>query len=234
MARERSGRLQQRRKKPQGESLYRFDWPVDQEGYDIVPVSDGTGKTLVERATYGVIRARGGPLRFYRPMEDEPGLWREFAETCTSPQAALNFTIKFGELLQPDSPADKSPSASLRAAELLRQLVELIDSFLGAPDDKVRSKRLPEAIEFFNSKSRAETVGWIDSNGELRPYPANLRSALWIQAGEALTRKQTFAHCQNPQCSTWFRVGTGASTIRRKFCSDRCRVAVDRAKAKQR
>jgi hypothetical protein len=229
MARERKSRLKERRKKPQGESLYRFDWPVDQHGYDIVTLV-GTGESLLEQATNDVIRARGGAPRFYRPMEDEPGLWREFAETCTSPESALVFTTRFGDLFKPDMAfatrdlvqPDSAVENVLRGAKLIRHIVELMDS-----------KRLPEAIEFFKKNVRANAHVWIDSKGELRPIPTNLLSALLIQAGEALTRGHTFGRCQNPRCSTWFRVGTGASTIRRKFCSDRCRVAVDRAKAKR-
>ncbi len=218
MARERKSRLTERRKKPQGESLYRFDWPVDQNGYEIVTLG-GTSDSLLQAATNDVIRARGGAPRFYRPMEDEPGLWREFAETCTSTESALAFTARFGDLVRPDTPVENV----LRGAKLIRHIVELIDS-----------KRLPEGIEFFKKNVHANAHVWIDSKGELRPYPANLLSALLIQTGEALTRGHSFGRCENPQCSTWFRVGTGASTIRRKFCSDRCRVAVARAaKAKR-
>jgi hypothetical protein len=217
MATQRKGRLKQRRKKPKGESLYRFEWPVDQDGYDIVRLGGG-GESLLGQTTNDVIRSRGGAPRFYRPMEDEPGLWREFAETCTSAEAALEFTRKFGDVIHPDTAIENV----LRGAELIKQLATLIDS-----------KRRPEAIELFRKNARARAEIWIDDSGELRPFPSHLLSALLIQTGEALTHDHSFRRCQNPRCSTWIRVGTGASTIRRKFCSDRCRVAVDRAKAKQ-
>lgn len=206
------GRVGERRKKPYGESFYSFEWLVDRDGYDIVA-----------HESNDVIRARGGARRVYRPMEDEPGLWREFAETCTSAESALAFTTKFGDLTkfdtldtsEPDTPVEKA----LLGAKLIRHIAGLIES-----------KRLPEAIEFFKSETNAKAQIWIDGNGELRPYPVDLLSALLIQTGEALTHNRSFVCCQNPRCSTWFRVGTGASTIRRKFCSDRCRVAVDRAR----
>jgi hypothetical protein len=45
-----------------------------------------------------------------------------------------------------------------------------------------------------------------------------------LQAAQAITGNLHFRRCAN--CSTWFRYGSGTShTVRRQFCSDRCRVA---------
>src|SRR5437762_13748790 len=78
---------------------YDFEWPVDQHGYEIEHVPAAVGSTLLSlpAAARDVIRRRSGPLRFYRPME-QPGLWRRFAETCSSLDGVRDFVSEFGLL----------------------------------------------------------------------------------------------------------------------------------------
>jgi hypothetical protein len=194
-----------------------FEWPVDSDGYVIVQ-RGGTGEDLLSSFRYEVIRGRGGAQRLYQPMECEPGLWREFAETCRGAEEALKFSNKFGLLLDQEA---CHVDLMLNWSAHVRNIASLMDSH-----------RRDAAIEQFNNLPHARASVCIE-NGELRPRPSNLLSALLIQTGEALTGGHTFRACQNPKCQRWIKVGTGASTIRRKFCSDRCRVAVDRAKAKR-
>ena len=77
------------------ESPFRFAWPVDQDGYSIDSVeSDRLGQPSE------VIRPRGGPYRFYRPLDDD-GLWLRFGENCKSREDVLSFVTQFGPLTRP-------------------------------------------------------------------------------------------------------------------------------------
>ena len=55
--------------------VFRFDWPVDQFGYEVIQ-----GETRPWDRDCGHNPSRGGPLHYYRPMDDHAGLWRQFAE----------------------------------------------------------------------------------------------------------------------------------------------------------
>src|SRR6516162_5570149 len=85
-------------------SPFHFEWPVDQHGYTTERRSgrdaDGYGPGEFE-----YINARGGPLRYYRPLDDG-GLWLRFAETCRAREGILPFVDKFGALRQQDDNID--------------------------------------------------------------------------------------------------------------------------------
>jgi len=104
----------------------------------------------------------------------------------------------------------------LNWAAVIREIVRLLDT-----------ERREDALMLFNERSHAETSMWI-WRGELRPFPKTLLSAMHIQTGEALTKNHIFKRCENHSCSTWFKVGTGAHTKRKLYCTDRCRVAANR------
>jgi hypothetical protein len=216
--------------------LYDFEWPVDSHGYVIVPRSSITliSNTQPHRPPYPAsaedlerhgqraywhreICARGGAIRLYRPMTEEPGLWREFAETCIAEEAVLKFITKYGLLSNDICLVDDV----IRGAKIIREVMDLFDT-----------GRHADAIGAFNAHAQASARVQI-SNKELRPYPEELYGALLIQMGQAITGDHKFKRCQNPECTSWIRIGVGASTKRRKFCSDRCRVAVSRLKAEQ-
>jgi hypothetical protein len=76
-----------------------FVWPVDQEGYEIWRnPHDDESALFFGRPETIFIRPRGGPLRYYRPLEVE-GLWLRFAASCISVEGALSFANEFGLLL---------------------------------------------------------------------------------------------------------------------------------------
>jgi hypothetical protein len=215
-----------------GETLFRFAWWIDQDGYDLetepampalatsAPPWASMPPPLLDMAASkprDLIRGRGGPPRYYRPMEAQPGLWREFAETVTSPDGALAFVTRFGLLWEEDHNSRRGESVEdiCSAAKFVANIVSLLEA-----------GRRDAAIEEINQYPALCEVCIFEN--ELRPFPKTLMSALLIQTGEALTRNLTFHQCANPSCSTWFKVGTGASTKRRLYCSDACRVAGNR------
>ena len=198
--------------------LYEFDWPVDQHGYDAehAPSSGGVGRTILSgRLADDRVRRRGGPFRYYRPME-RPGLWRRFAETCESPTGVLAFVNEFGLLA--DDKDSESTEAILDTARLLRLIAIGID----------RHDRSGAAI-IFNAHAKPRVSAEIvpgPKAPEFRLIPLSLRAALLLQAGEAINGDRQLKRCRN--CPEWFQIGAGAHTARRDFCTDRCRVAWSR------
>jgi len=103
--------------------VFRFEWPVDQSGYDIKE-RRGDGATLAGQFKYDEILPRGGPPKFYRPMDDHAGLWREFADTCVTTEGALAFSHEFGLLAGPRFPLNEV----FDLAEHLRNLMNAMDA----------------------------------------------------------------------------------------------------------
>lgn len=64
--------------------------------------------------------------------------------------------------------------------------------------------------------------------------PLELRDALVYQAHRSVLDKRQFRHCRNASCHNWFAIDRrtvhGAHTVRREFCSARCKVAEARRK----
>ena len=203
--------------------LYEFQWPVDQDGYFLDHVDDDRpkgGGVLTAGLTGDFIRRRGGPLRYYRPMEAHPGLWRRFAETCISVEGVLSFVNDFG-LLAASGKAEghdyERPERILETATLIRHIAAELDS------GERRS-----AVALFSLHAKPQLTAGIrrDERKEIYEFkliPRTLRGALLLQAGEAITGNRRFRRCKN--CSEWFVLGPGGHTARRQFCRDRCRVA---------
>jgi hypothetical protein len=208
------------------ENPFRFVWAVDQDGYEVerATLKEAQGLGGVVEREYDFIRSRGGPLRFYRPLEDD-GLWLRFAHICGSPEGVLSFVKEFGLLT--GSPPERVDSF-LETAALIRRIAERLAA----------GERLTATKLFADSglPTVKEAIIWSSDRPEileLRLVPLTLRDALLHQTGEAITRNRHFRRCRNEGCPNWFRLGPRADagqgrrtyTARREFCSDRCRVA---------
>jgi hypothetical protein len=198
------------------ETPFRFAWQVDQDGYSIESVeSDGLGRP------YEVIRPKGGPYRFYRPLDDD-GLWLRFGEHCRSREDVLSFATEFGPLIQPPQRIDEI----LETATLIRQIADrLVKGDRGAAALLFDQHGIPSFKAAIIRDDTRVTFEFV-------LIPLTLRDALLLQAGEAINRQRRFRRCRNERCSNWFRLGPGAKTERRQFCSDRCRVASARRSKK--
>jgi hypothetical protein len=210
---------------------FRFVWPVDQDGYTIEHVRCNQLVGIGNDREYDQIRPRGGPLRFYHPLEED-GLWLRFAETCNSAEGVLSFVGEFG---------------------LLTGLPERLDSLVGTAtlihwiNEHLKSDNRMSALQVFLGSGLPrlkEAILWHEQRPEafeFRLIPLTLRDALLHQAGEAITGKRRFRRCRNESCPNWFRLGPRANTgegrrtytARREFCSDRCRVAWARRHKKE-
>ena len=197
--------------------LHNFDWPVDRDGYAI---------ELTQGKQY--VRACGGPSRNYRPLEDAPGLWREFVDTCNSVEGVLTFVNAYG-LLDPSSSDELG-----RQNELVEQILSTAISVRNICAAMDCGETL-HAVELFGRwQPRLRAGIRHNEKGRLEFYhrPETLRGAILLQTGEAITGSHRFRRCECPGCSRWFRLGPGAHSSRRRFCTDRCRVAADRFKKK--
>src|SRR5205814_3277557 len=119
---------------PIDDSRYDFEWPVDQHGYEIehVPARETGLGTILSGGddAHDVIRARGGPPRYYRPME-HPGLWRRFAETDGPPDRLLGFVSEFGllgEAFGSEPPKREPIERIFNTAHLLRFIAYGLDT----------------------------------------------------------------------------------------------------------
>jgi hypothetical protein len=207
-----------------------FVWPVDQEGYEIWVSRHPEASDILGRDETRYFRGRGGPLRYYRPLEVED-LWLRFAESCNSVDGALSFASDFGLLFTDER---ELPGGS-----------DKVDDFLG------NSKILRHIVDRFETGDLISAAGVLTAYGgamvnevirydqkravfEVVLIPVTLLSALLHQAAEAISGNRRFCRCRNQGCSKWFRVGPRAHTARREFCSDRCRVASARRQKAER
>jgi hypothetical protein len=218
-----------------------FQWPVDRDGYALVRVGGDksgypmdhpfwTANTLLSSASagYDAIRRVGGPLQYYFPLEDAPGLWRQFAEKCTGLDGVLSFVSEFGLLTNTASVDGRelgdTPDAILGTAERIRYIAALLDAGnrRAAADTLIEyPPRVIELLRWNDRAARPETI----------LVPVDLRHALLHQAAETIAHNYQWRPCGNDDCPQWFRIGTGAATARREYCSNRCRVAASRRRA---
>jgi hypothetical protein len=198
--------------------LYDFEWPVDRDGYVV---------ENIRGAEY--VRARGGSSQNYRPMTDEPGLWRELADKGTSTEGILKFVTAYG-LLDPQSSNENGrPNERIGliwgTAETLRKICDGLDA-----------GQVAKAAEIFTTQFAPRLRARIrrnDKGGKFEFFhvPETLRGAILLQAGEAITGNLKFRRCACP-CGRWFRLGRGAHTARRMYRDDACRVAANRTRKK--
>jgi len=203
---------------------YEFDWPVDQSGYDIerrpAPDTGGSTGTILSGFVGDQLRRRGGPLRYYRPMEN-PALWRRFADTCVAADGALAFVSEFGLLTEPRRELSAADTESLDRVLNTARLLRLIAHGLDQHD------RAGAAIIFnTHAHPRLSTEIVVGAKGRLenKLVPISLRSALLIQASEAITSSgRQFRRCKN--CPEWFVIGAPGRRRDREYCSNACRLA---------
>jgi hypothetical protein len=220
------------------ETPFAFAWSVDQDGYEIL--RDRDTAEAPSNQSFDIIKSRGGPLRFYRPLDTE-GLWLRFAQSCTDAAGAILFATEFGLIGPSLTSREQRVDDMLETAARIRAIWKHHEA--GAREAAERWA----AIQLFNENLPSIKTGilWLtdDPRGpQYRFIPLTLRDALLHQAGEAITGNRRFRHCRNPGCPNWFRLGRQAAgeggnrqtiTARREFCSDRCRVASARRKKKE-
>jgi hypothetical protein len=225
---------------------FEFRWGLDQDGYELKVVeysgigslggalSDEWNFEPVPLSTHYVVAGNGGPIRYYRPLEEE-GLWLHFAETCRSPEGALRFANKYGGLRCNSDQREEfrfPPTPLVEFLYVAEQLWEIAERI-------TEGNRLSAVEVFYRSAGslpsmRVSLVECPKRPGEFeyRFVPNSFKDALIFQAAESIAGNRRFHRCRNDECSNWFRlgphntrIGKRTYTARREFCSDRCRVA---------
>ena len=210
-----------------------FEWRIDLAGYELVktdrrvhvpPESRVVSLAVsfldsVEPSVF--IRPLGGGDRHYRPLEDRPGLFLEFAECADTD--ALAFSNKYGLLTD----SARTVDYWVDHRQKMRRFVDLI-----AICDIVNKNRL-SLIPDFNDNYSPTMLGRIyRRTGKRSPafrfVPRTLIAGMWIQASTSITGNQRYRSCKN--CATWFPYGApSGNRADKKWCSHRCRKAWARA-----
>jgi hypothetical protein len=216
-------------------SLGQFEWSVDEDGY-----------AVEQRPLHGreveVFTRRGGPWRYYRPLEND-AFWLSFAETCRTREGVLRFVAEFGLLHTGGNATGNDPvglfialarrlwavgervnAGDRRAAVALWLDRRMSDQQIEEPETYIWP--FPQMVEtIVESAERPDEF-------KRASLPRTLEDALKHQAALAIEGNPRFRRCRNPVCENWFRLaprvasGGGRNyTVRRKFCSTRCRVA---------
>ncbi len=210
--------------------LFQFEWFVDQDGYELIPPPERPDKPK-KNATYltgqldgWALKRRGGTLRGYRPLQEFPGLFRQFRELDLSPQAAQNFANEFGllghpfldrDMLTPENEVATGSSGWENRIITMKMICDDLD--YGLRDT---------AINHFNSYVLSFCNVIIRNERAKRPsldvVPTNLMSCLWLQLAGEITDGTRFKKCR--VCPSWFPVGPGTGHRETKeFCSSKCR-----------
>lgn len=215
-----------------------FQWPVDQDGYEIVaPEKAANAVRLSNAAAFyrdelqeadllgrGVIRRKGGPDRWYRPMVDTPGMARQLAslhreDDHKSPRNGdiRRFVARFGLLANPDGEYVADWIYTIRYLAAFARAIDRGDKALAR---EIFNERIvpPMTVRLRGSKDGRPTANW-----SLAIAPTNLMGAAWLQIAGELTSGIGMQKCAAPDCLDWF-----PERSNKRFCNDRCRNAAHR------
>lgn len=152
----------------------------------------------------------------YRPLEDYPAMYREFADVELSPDGVRSFANKYGS---PEGDRIGYQGNHLEfifiQIQKMRAAVEQCER--GDMDALITSWPIADAQLVFDRIPGRDTPN-------LYVQPKTLKDAMWFQFAQMVSGHMKIRKCA--QCPAWFAFGTG--TGRRKsavYCSDRCRKA---------
>jgi hypothetical protein len=150
-----------------------------------------------------------------------PDLYLSFANTCTTPDGVVNFVSQYGPVTTRGNDIYRCDTVRkvVHQAKLMQEVWKRSAGGQQWPKDWTKSLR----ITAFSSIDA--TVVWEPVSRLPRWYlrPKFLLDALWLQLGQALTRRALIRQCE--KCGTWFEAGRG--TGRRadaKFCSEEHKI----------
>lgn len=204
--------------KTKPKDLFQFEWLVDQDGYEIEDMPPGEGHSRPDQIGHLEIRRRGGPLRYYRPSEEDPGIARRFASLSEDTDSVLEFVNRFGLLglwIHDPTPENEILGQIFREIRKLRLLYSLLDT-----GDR------QFALQHFNKALRPRMTIRIGGGDNRKAYlevaPLSLNSFMQLQFAEEITNTNLrYVKCEF--CPTWFIFRRN-----KRFCSSACRVSAHR------
>ena len=227
----------------QDQDLFRFEWARDKHGYEIIE----------ERVMWSEARlqGKGGPLEFYRPIEEHPGLFRRFANITPifnprrgyveshEPDEIFQFANEYGLLAnyrgRDEDEVDEQDWEDLQdwtfhIEEMSKIIKELdlgdrrsaADRFNELSDEPIRPG-LSLIAEIKIARGRKSKRLYLNIS------PLSLLSSMYLQLASEITNNTQHKKCK--LCPNWFPFGPGTGHKQTKqFCSTRCRVAWNRRK----
>lgn len=172
----------------------------------------------------------------YGPLGAEPA---EFGPDFDLHGYDENDTSEFGHARTPKQVISRAEDASLfvRQFDSLSLWVQSIKEMRRCVRDLEKRGKAEErpayvqrTIDFVNMRLLHEDVRMsfdedVVGKGvyELKPRPASLLTALWIQLGMYVSENRSWRQC--PVCNKWFGIGSeeGDSRTSRRYCEDACK-----------
>lgn len=165
----------------------------------------------------------------YRPMDQFPGLFMEFAHTEQTLDGLKGFADKFGLLQRtPNLRAEYGMKIFEWRLEV-RQMRRATNMWA----EERKGGSIARLIKIFSERAIAGTGVFLRAvedpmRAEVYIKPSNLQEAMWMQLVTAIANNSQLRRCA--QCPSWIVYGSG--TGRResaKFCSSACRRAAWKA-----
>ena len=181
-------------------------------------------------APFHVVEPIGEEIVSSRPLDGNPGLFREFADMKLKPSAIEDFVNTYGQLER---------QFGLDRLNVWFDQIRLMRKAVKSWEEANRRGDLNRWVAAFNNHTElvgsSLHIGRAGANIELRIIggtlppslkivPQTLNSAMWLQLAQRVSATTGLRRCQ--WCPRWFEYGLG--TGRRKtgfYCSDRCRKA---------
>jgi hypothetical protein len=199
-----------------------LEWSVASQ-YVLQPVRQGPTRDLA------IYPAKGAKIARYRPLEQYPALYAEFAKLDGSKQTCLQFAHKYGllfaDLMRPlglgNDPgvfetlknwkgSIKNVSEIIQRCELSRTNPAEAFRQFGKQDKSLFGVDLYLSIKSPNSPATLDVRG-----------VRFLVAAIELQAIQSILNARKSVQCI--ECTTWFEIGGGARRSQSKFCSTRCK-----------
>jgi hypothetical protein len=210
-----------------------LEWSVASQ-YDLRPVGRGPTHDLA------IYPAKGAKIARYRPLEQYPVLYAEFAKLDGSEQTCLQFAHKYGllfaDLTRPlGSGNDPGVFETLRnwkgSIKNVSEIIQRCELSRANPAEAFRQfgKRDKSlfGVDLYLSMKGPHSPATLDIRGTA------LHSAIELQAITSILGGRRSVKCI--ECPTWFKIGGGARRSQSKFCSTRCKDSFhNRLKAQSR
>jgi hypothetical protein len=151
------------------------------------------------------------------------------ADSHRTPKDVLAFAQRFGPLTRDglDKEAGEPTYDSVVHAEAMREFLSY-----GGGDARLLSRGIDSQMNSLGQIDVALVLDPTTASPKLRLSPLDLRDALWLQFGQALSGDASLRQCQH--CGAWFETGVGTGRRRdAKFCSDEHRIAFNSLKRRK-
>jgi hypothetical protein len=179
-----------------------FTWYQDPKGYRLIPAKPVPSRDIVPARIIG----NGGPLKSYRPLDDQT-MFTRFA-AIRSEQDVFRFVEKFGPLTRNGFAGRKG---------------DVIPEIICQAEDMSDSRRvIAMALPKLDVTLVSDPINPITGSPRLKVSPSTLLDALWLQFAQA---RSAGAGQRCPQCHKWFMTGPDAGRrLNAKYCSVECKT----------